>query len=182
MPAHPSCKNGFLKGRPSQINQPRRPRIGVDFVKSSFFVRYVAITASLGLAVLLAGCGSSTPSPSGPIPGANTTLKAEIGNNTSTASSFRGQTNGNAPASNVSKLPIASLLYSGATTKVYGHLLGWFGKPNHTSVGYQSNTAAQVHAQVQDMMSRGMAGAGLYWYGAGRPFVDGPAVLLKREA
>src|SRR5947208_6547960 len=179
MPAHPSCKNGFLKGRPSQINQPRRPRIGVDFVKSSFFVRYVAVTASLLLAALLAGCGSSTPSPSGPIPAANTTLKAETGNNTSTASSFRGQTNGNAPASNVSKLPIASLLYSGATTKIYGHLLGWFGKPNHISVGYQSNTAAQVHAQGQDMISRGIAGAVLDSYGAANPFIHGSARLLK---
>ena len=151
-------------------------------MKSTCFPRYFAVTASLLLAALLAGCGSSTPSPSGPIPAANTTLKAETGNNTSTASSFRGQTNGNAPASNVSKLPIASLLYSGATTKVYGHLLGWFGKPNHISVGYQSNTAAQLHAQVQDMMSRGMAGAVLDWYGAADPFIDGTAMLLKNEA
>jgi hypothetical protein len=151
-------------------------------VKSTCFPRYFAVTALLLLAALLAGCGSSTPSPSGPIPAANTTLKAETGNNTSTANSFGGQTNGNAPASNVSKLPIASLLYSGATTKVYGHLLGWFGKPNHISVGYQSNTAAQVHAQVQDMISRGMAGAVLDWYGAADPFIDGTAMLLKSEA
>jgi hypothetical protein len=151
-------------------------------VRSSYFHRDFAVTVLLFLAALLAGCGSSTPSPSGPIPSANTTVKAETGNNTSTANSFGGQTNGNAPASNVSKLPIASLLYSGATTKVYGHLLGWFGKPNHIGVGYQSNTAAQVHAQVQDMMSRGMAGAVLDWYGAADPFIDGTAMLLKNEA
>ncbi len=151
-------------------------------MRSSYFHRDFAVTVLLFLAALLAGCGSSTPSPSGPIPSANTTVKAETGNNTSTANSFGGQTNGNAPASNVSKLPIASLLYSGATTKVYGHLLGWFGKPNHIGVGYQSNTAAQVHAQVQDMMSRGMAGAVLDWYGAADPFIDGTAMLLKNEA
>jgi hypothetical protein len=156
--------------------------LGVFSVKSIFFRRYFAITASLCLASLFAGCGGSTPSPSGPIPSASTTLNAETGNNTSTANSFAGQTNGNASASNVSKLPIASLLYSGATTKVYGHLLGWFGKPNHISVGYQSNTAAQVHAQVQDMTSRGMAGAVLDWYGAADPFIDGTAMLLKNEA
>ncbi len=143
---------------------------------------YLTTTASLCLITVLAGCGSSTPSPSGPIPGASTTLKAETGNNTSTANSFPGQTNGNAAAGNVSKVPIASLLYSGATTKVYGHLLGWFGKPNHISVGYQSNTAAQVHAQVQDMISRGMAGAVIDWYGAADPFIDGTAMLLKNEA
>jgi len=151
-------------------------------VKPSPISCYLTTTASLCLITVLAGCGSSTPSPSGPIPGASTTLKVETGNNTSTANSFPGQTNGNAAAGNVSKVPIASLLYSGATTKVYGHLLGWFGKPNHISVGYQSNTAAQVHAQVQDMISRGMAGAVIDWYGAADPFIDGTAMLLKNEA
>jgi PKD domain len=155
---------------------------GVVPLKPIAFPRYCAVTGSLCLAALLAGCGASTPSPSGPIPSANTTLKAETGNNTSTANSFDGQTNGNAGASNVSKLPITSLLYSGATTKIYGHLLGWFGKPNHISVGYQSNTAAQVHAQVQDMISRGMAGAIIDWYGPADPFIDGTAMLLKNEA
>src|SRR5262249_44693899 len=100
---------------------------------------------------------------------------------TGAENSCPGQTNGNAQPANVSKKPIPSLLYSGATTKVYGHLLGWFGKPNHMSVGYQSNTAAQVHAQVQDMMSRGMAGAVFYWYGASDSFIDGPGMFLKNE-
>jgi PKD domain len=144
--------------------------------------RFVIGSAALSLLSLLIGCGASTPSVSGPIPSASTTLQAETGNNTSAVNSFPGQTNGNAAAANVSKLPIPSLLYSGATTKVYGHLLGWFGKPNHISVGYQSNTSAQVHAQVQDMMSRGMAGAVLDWYGPSDPFIDGTAMLLKNEA
>jgi len=151
-------------------------------VKSDFLPRSLT-AASLCLTGLLVSCGGShTPTPAGPIPPASTTLQAQTANNTSTADSFGGQTNGNAAAGNVSKLPITSLLYSGATTKVYGHLLGWFGKPNHISVGYQSNTAAQVHTQVQDMISRGMAGAVIDWYGPSDPFIDGTAMLLKKDA
>ena len=151
-------------------------------MKTSITARGLAASAIVFLVGMFGACGGSTPGPSGPIPSASTTLKAETSNNTSAANSFQGQTNGNTAASNVSKLPIASLLYSGATTKIYGHLLGWFGKPNHISVGYQSNTAAQVHAQVQDMVSRGMAGAVLDWYGASDAFIDGTAMLLKSEA
>ena len=151
-------------------------------MKSRFLSNCAVGAGALCLLAFLTGCGSSTPSVSGAIPSANTTLQAETGNNTSAANSFPGQKNGDAAASNVSKLPVSKLLYSGSTTKVYGHLLGWFGKPNHISVGYQSNTAAQVHAQVQDMISRGMAGAVLDWYGPSDPFIDGIAKLLKSEA
>lgn len=151
-------------------------------MKSRFLNHFVVGAGALSLLGFLTGCGSSTPSVSGAIPSASTTLQGETGNNTSAANSFPGQKNGDAPAGNVSKLPISKLLYNGATTKVYGHLLGWFGKPNHISVGYQSNTAAQVHAQVQDMMSRGMAGAVLDWYGPSDSFIDGVGMLLKNEA
>ena len=150
-------------------------------MKTSLSPRCLAASAGLCLVSMLVACGGA-PAPTGPIPSASTTLSAETGNNTSTANSFAGQKNGNAGAGNVSKLPIASLLYGGATTKIYGHLMGWFGKPNHIGVGYQSNTAAQVHAQVQDMISRGMAGAVLDWYGASDSFIDGTAMLLKNEA
>jgi hypothetical protein len=75
------------------------------------------LTALVLLTAFLVSCGGSKKSvPAGPVPAANTTLQAETGNNTSTAGSFAAQSNGNARASNVSKLPIASLLYSGATT------------------------------------------------------------------
>ena len=151
-------------------------------MKARILKHFVVGGGALSLLGLLVGCGSSTPSVSGAIPSASTTLQAETGNNTSAANSFPGQKNGDAAASNVSKLPISKLLYSGSTTKVYGHMLGWFGKPNHISVGYQSNTAAQVHAQVQDMMGRGMAGAVLDWYGASDPFINGTAKFLKSEA
>lgn len=113
---------------------------------------------------------------------AATTLQAETGNNTSTADSFAGQTNGNARAGNVSKLPIGSLLYSGATTKVYATWLSWFGQSNHINVGYDSDSAGQVHAQVQDMMSRGIAGAIADWFGPANSSIEAATQLLKKEA
>src|SRR5712691_8544070 len=135
-------------------------------VNTNSFPRYLTASASLCLAAFLAACGGShTATPTGPVPSASTTLQAETGNNTSTANSFAGQANGNARAGNVSKLPIGSLLYSGATTKIYATWLGWFGQSNHTNVGYVSDAAAQVHAQVEDMISRGIAGAIVDWHG-----------------
>jgi len=118
----------------------------------------------------------------GPIPSATTTLQAETGNNTSTANSFAAQTNGNARAGNVSKLPIGSLLYGGATTKIYVSWLSWFGQTNHMNVGYVSDSAAQVHAQVQDMISRGIAGAIADWHGLANTSSEAAIQLLKKEA
>jgi hypothetical protein len=152
-------------------------------VNTSILIRFIAAVAALCLVAFLAACGSShIPSPSGPIPAASTTLQAEIGNNTSTANSFARQPNGNTGAGNVSKLPIDSLLYNGATTKIYATWLGWFGQPNHMTVGYISNTAAQVHAQVQDMISRGMAGAIADWYGTANTSIEAATKLLQKEA
>jgi hypothetical protein len=136
------------------------------------------------LSVLLAGCGGgSASSPSSPS-GSDTksTLSAETGNNTSAANSFVLSSNGNAGAGNVSKLPIQSLLYTGSNTKVYAHLLGWFGSSGHISVGYQSNDAGQVHRQVADMMSRGIAGAILDWHGSSSNTINQTAMLLRKEA
>jgi PKD domain len=151
-------------------------------VKRSALPRCLIVALAFCLAVFLAACGSHTPTPNGSIPSANTTLQAETGNNTSTANFFTRQTNGNAGAGNVSKLPIRSLLYSGATTKIYATWLGWFGQPNHMSVGYISDTAAQVHSQVEDMISRGMAGAIADWYGVANTSIEAATTLLRNEA
>lgn len=98
---------------------------------------------------------------------ATTTLAAETGNNTSAADSFVTQTNGNMGAGNVSKLPIRTLLYPGATAKIYAHFMPWFGFSNHMNVGYTSDDALQVQKQVNDMVSRGLDGVIVDWYGAG---------------
>lgn len=139
--------------------------------------------AFLCLAFFLTACGGEhAATPTGPIPSPSTTLQAETGNNTSAANSFAAQTNGNAAAGNVSKLSIGSLLYGGSTTKIYATWLGWFGQPNHMSVGYISDTQAQVHAQVQDMISRGIAGAIADWYGVSNASIENATTLLRNEA
>ena len=116
------------------------------------------------------------------IPPATTTLQAETGNNTSAANSFTRQTNGNEGASNVSKLPLRSLLYGGSNTKMYVTWLGWFGRQDHMEVGYNSDDPAQVHRQVEDMISRGVDGAISAWYGAANTSIDTATQLLRKEA
>ena len=95
--------------------------------------------------------GSTTVTPT-------TTLAAEAANNTSAAPSFQAQSNGNIAPGNVSKVPIGSLLYGGSTTAIYAHFMPWFGVSYHMNVGYDSSDPAQVNAQVNDMISRGISG------------------------
>ena len=98
---------------------------------------------------------------------ATTTLAAETSNNTSAANSFTTQTNNNLGATNISKAPIRSLLYPGSTAKIYAHLVPWFGFGDHMNVGYVSSDLLQVQKQVNDMLSRGIDGAIIDWYGRG---------------
>jgi hypothetical protein len=111
-----------------------------------------------------------------------TTLAAETGNNTSAANSFSGQGNGNAGAGNVSKVPTRQLLYAGSTTKIFASWLPWFGGSNHMNVGYHSDDPAQVHRQVQDMISRGIQGAIIDWFGPNVPILSNASILMQREA
>ena len=118
---------------------------------------------------------------------ATTTLSAETGNNTSAADSFLAQTNGNSGAGNISKVDTRTLLFSGATSKIFAHFLPWFGFGDHMNVGYTSNDALQVQKQVNDMVSRGMNGAIIDWYGRGEfnrnfVFYDQASQLLMHQA
>lgn len=110
-----------------------------------------------------------------------TTLAAQKANNTSASDNFSYQTNGNMGANNVSKADIHSLLYPGASTKVYAHLMLWFGGSNHMNVGYSSADAGQVRRQVNDMISRGIDGVILDWYGPNNS-IDDAAKLVMSEA
>jgi len=98
---------------------------------------------------------------------ATTTLAAETSNNTSAADSFATQTDGNIGATNISKAPTRNLLYAGSTAKIYAHLVPWFGFGDHMNVGYVSSDTVQVQKQVNDMLSRGLDGAIIDWYGRG---------------
>src|SRR6202171_4178457 len=110
-----------------------------------------------------------------------TTLAAQTFNNTSAANSFATQSNGNRGAGHVSKSDIHSLLYSGNTTKVYAHLMVWFGGSNHMNVGYSSTDAGQVTRQITDMISRGINGVIIDWYGPDSS-TDQAAKLVMAEA
>ncbi len=110
-----------------------------------------------------------------------TTLSAQTSNNTSTASNFATQSNGNLGHSNVSKLDVHSLLYPGANTKVLAHIMLWFGGANHMNVGYNSADPAQVKKQIQDMIDRGIDGVIIDWYGPGSP-VDQATRAFMAEA
>ena len=96
-----------------------------------------------------------------------TTLKAETSNNTSAADTFSTQSDGNNGTSNISKEPTRRLLYAGSTAKIYAHFMPWFGFTDHMNVGYASNDSLQVQKQVNDMVSRGLDGAIVDWYGPG---------------
>src|SRR5437764_1866286 len=98
---------------------------------------------------------------------ATTTLTVETSNNTSAANTFTSQTNGNLGATNISKVPFRTLLYPGSTARMYAGFQPWFGFGDHMVVGYTSNDATQVQKQVTDMISRGLDGAIIDWYGQG---------------
>jgi len=144
-------------------------------------VRRIAVSLLLLLPLLAASLAAQTTS----------TLAAETGDNTSVGS-FPTHDNGNVAAGNVSKIDTHSLLYPGATTKVYAHFLPWFcstsdgGNPprcnGHVLTGYNSNDAAVVKAQVDDMVSRGVQGMIVDWYGPYAATEDGTTMKVMAEA
>ena len=111
-----------------------------------------------------------------------TTLTAETANNTAAPAAISTSTNGIAVSGNISKVSSRSLLYSGANTKIYAAIMGWFGKSSHIPVGYRSDDPVQVQKQVDDMQSRGIDGAILAWYGKGDNMEDRTARALKTQA
>ena len=111
-----------------------------------------------------------------------TTLAAETGNNTSTAATFQAQSNGNIGAGNVSKVSTGTMLYNGATTQIYAHFMPWFGGSNHMNVGYDSTNPAQVKAQVTDMISRGISGVVIDWYGPSTSRENKSSLAMEQEA
>lgn len=82
----------------------------------------------------------------------------------------------------VSKMPIRSLLYSGATTRIYVRMMPWFGDPRHIQVGYRSDDPQQIAKQVTDMMARGIDGAVVDWYGPGAGISSRSTDLLFKES
>ena len=111
----------------------------------------------------------------------NTTLAAQTANNTSAANGFTNQANGNLGANNVSKVDVHSLLYSGAATKIFAHMVLWFGSGGHMNIGYNSTDPGQVQQQIDDMISRGIDGVVIDWYGPNN-FIDQATQAVMNEA
>jgi len=67
---------------------------------------------------------------------------------------------------NVSKLPMSQLL-PGFHGKIYASVVLFWGSGSgkHINVGYSAADPAQVDRQINDIISRGMNGAILDWYG-----------------
>src|SRR3954468_2365027 len=111
-----------------------------------------------------------------------TTLSAETGNNTSAANTFATSTNGNMGAGNVSKENVHKLLNAGMSAKVYAHFMAWWGGTSHINVGYESANLTQVHNQISDMISRGIDGMIIEWYGEGNTRNNQASLYVKQDA
>ncbi len=109
-------------------------------------------------------------------------MTAETSGNTSAATTFGRQLNGNAGLSNVSKVDTRMLLYPGAATRIYAHFMAWFGESSHMDVGYTSSDPAQIKRQVSDALSRGISGFIEDWYGQNNAMPNATAFSLKAEA
>ena len=148
-------------------------------------MRSTKFVSILLLCVAAGGCGANPKARSELFPASTTApdnaVTALTANNTSAADTFMQQSNGNLGANNVSKVNVHSLLYSGATTKIFAHLMLWFGQSNHMDVGYNSNDPVQVQRQITDMISRGIDGVVIDWYGPNN-VVDQATQLVMHEA
>ena len=78
--------------------------------------------------------------------------------------------------------PIRSLLYPGATTKIYVRFMPWFGDSKHINVGYHSDDPQQIAGQVSEMMRRGIDGAIVDWYGPDHGMSSRSTELLLKES
>src|SRR5689334_5954316 len=135
----------------------------------------------------LAACGGGSMSPRGSSvvqTNPNSPSQSSLANNTSAADSFAAQQNGNAGASNVSKVSVRSALKIPSSIPIWAHLMVWFGQSNHVNVGYDSADPNQVHKQLDDMQSRGIQGAIVDWYGsdASHAHEDSAATAVMQEA
>jgi hypothetical protein len=157
----------------------------------AFILAMVGLVGAIGCG---AGSGSgsanqaSAASPSGTAASSSgtaavpATLAAATSNNTSSSSSFAGTSNGNIAPGNVSKVSFHDLLYPGASTKIYVHVMPWWGESSHINIGYNSADPAEVHLQITDMISRGVDGLILDWYGPQSTQENNALIAIMNEA
>ena len=144
----------------------------------------VLLLAAVAMGLAACGGGSMSPHGASAVQTTPNNQQSALANNTSAADSFVAQQNGNASASNVSKVSIRSALNTPASTPIWAHLMVWFGQPNHMNAGYDSADPNQAHKQLDDMQSRGIQGAIIDWYGtdASHAHEDSAAVAVMQDA
>jgi Bacterial Ig domain len=94
-----------------------------------------------------------------------TTVAKQTQNNTSASGTYSNASVGTT-IGNLSKLPLRQLL-PGFHGKIYASVVLFWGSSKHINVGYNAADPAQVDRQIEDIISRGMDGAILDWYGGG---------------
>ena len=151
---------------------------------SNFHKGSVLLLAALAMELAACGGGSMSPHGAAAVQASPNSPQSALANNTSAADSFVAQQNGNAGASNVSKVSIRSALKIPSSTPIWAHLMVWFGQSNHMNVGYDSADPNQVHKQLDDMQSRGIQGAIVDWYGtdASHAHEDSAATAVMHDA
>src|ERR1039457_6804542 len=135
------------------------------------------LTLVVAVAVTVLGA-SALGSASSSYVGPTTTLAAQTSDNTSAANSFTTQSNNNKGAGNVSKVDVHTLLYPGATTKVYAHMVLWFGQSSHMNNRYSETNPAQVQRQIDDMVRPGIDGLIIDWYGQGNSIYQATQLVM----
>jgi len=110
-----------------------------------------------------------------------TTVTKETVNNTSASGTYSNPSVGTT-IGNVSKLPLSQLL-PGFHGKIYASVVLFWGSGSgkHINVGYSAADPAQVDRQIKDILSRGMNGAILDWYGP-NSFEEKAAKVWLQEA
>ena len=110
-----------------------------------------------------------------------TTVTLETQNNTSASGKYSNPMVGTT-IGNVSKLPMSQLL-PGFHGKIYASVVLFWGSGSgkHINVGYSAADPAQVDRQINDIISRGMNGAILDWYGP-NSFEEKAAKVWLQEA
>ncbi|HVO62083.1 MAG TPA: Ig-like domain-containing protein [Terriglobales bacterium] len=120
------------------------------------FARTVIVTAALAVSAFAQIPVNLKPT---------TTVAVETQNNTSASGTYSNPSVGTT-LGNLSKLPLAQLL-PGFHGKIYASVVLFWGSSKHINVGYNAADPAQVDRQIEDIISRGMSGAILDWYGGG---------------
>jgi len=121
-------------------------------------MRHLCLSAAL-IGALLIPAFAQKPVDLTPV----TTVAKQTQNNTSASGTYSDPSVGTT-LGNVSKIPFRQLL-PGFNGKIYASVVLFWGNRNHLNVGYNAADPRQVDKQIEDMISRGMNGAILDWYG-----------------